>query len=680
MIDTNNSKIGNPFPFRVFCQKVIPLAFDESMSYLELLYSLLHYLKETVIPAVNNNADAVTELQNLYNELKTYVDNYFENLDIQTEINNKLDEMAESGELTDIIAQYLQLAGVLAFNTKNDLKNAQNLNNGSITRILGTNIYNDGYGAYYKIRNILNTDVIDDDNIIALTNYPNLIGEKIPNNYINDLQENINNNTNEINKIKNNLNLMSIKEKIYQSPLLVMKQKIAGTTGDTASYQSIAVKYDSNGVPEKIFILANYNTNTYARLYIVTCGERTNGTEWSYTYTDSIPNTHGSSMTYKDGYLYIADIGYNTIVKFNVSTYEYESIDLSSLFENNNQYIVGVAYDEITDTFLLCGNDNTYMFVVNNDFTQILRSYTHDFNITGDYVEQTFDFYDNIEMRCVSTSINNIILFIDTFTGQVLKTSTIESVNGEIESISYKKGYITILFNGFNPALDGINMSAVTEAFIGGYNGNDYYKLFQNRPLIDNIFALNNNAFQYYPTYYFQNNNSNDNLVRYVGMGTQSNPFKSSLAMFSHIIGMPYIKDFRVTINILPSTNSDDSFIKFTGDSNIQSLVINGNSNALKGFLNVTNLDAFFEINNVVIQAGNTRRTNGEMYIYENSNIVVRNSNSAVTCLMHANRMIRSPGTISTSGSNNIQRNVFTEGNSSKFSGSPLTFSNNITV
>ena len=186
MIDTNNSKIGNPFPFRVFCQKVIPLAFDESMSYLELLYSLLHYLKETVIPAVNNNADAVTELQNLYNELKSYVDNYFENLDVQEEINNKLDEMAESGQLTDIIAQYLHLAGVLAFNTKNDLKNAENLNNGSITRILGTNIYNDGYGAYYKIRNILNTDAIDDDNIIALTNYPNLIGEKIPNNYIND--------------------------------------------------------------------------------------------------------------------------------------------------------------------------------------------------------------------------------------------------------------------------------------------------------------------------------------------------------------------------------------------------------------------------------------------------------------------------------------------------------------
>lgn len=179
MINTDNSKIGNPFPFRVFCQKVIPLAFDESMSYLELLYSLLHYLKETVIPAVNNNADAVTELQNLYNELKSYVDNYFDNLDVQEEINNKLDEMAESGQLADIISQFLELASVLAFDTVENMKNGDNFVNGSIVRTLGKEQYNDGYGSFYKIRTILNTDTIDNENIIALTNFPNLVAEKI---------------------------------------------------------------------------------------------------------------------------------------------------------------------------------------------------------------------------------------------------------------------------------------------------------------------------------------------------------------------------------------------------------------------------------------------------------------------------------------------------------------------
>lgn len=41
-------------------------------------------------------------------ELKDYVDTYFENLDVQDEINNKLDEMAESGVLERIITEYYQ--------------------------------------------------------------------------------------------------------------------------------------------------------------------------------------------------------------------------------------------------------------------------------------------------------------------------------------------------------------------------------------------------------------------------------------------------------------------------------------------------------------------------------------------------------------------------------------------
>ena len=41
-------------------------------------------------------------------ELKDYVDTYFENLDVQEEINNKLDEMAESGVLEQIITEYYQ--------------------------------------------------------------------------------------------------------------------------------------------------------------------------------------------------------------------------------------------------------------------------------------------------------------------------------------------------------------------------------------------------------------------------------------------------------------------------------------------------------------------------------------------------------------------------------------------
>ena len=40
-------------------------------------------------------------------ELKDYVEDYFENLDVQEEINNKLNEMAEDGTLADIISTYV---------------------------------------------------------------------------------------------------------------------------------------------------------------------------------------------------------------------------------------------------------------------------------------------------------------------------------------------------------------------------------------------------------------------------------------------------------------------------------------------------------------------------------------------------------------------------------------------
>lgn len=93
--------------FTNYIYKAIPLAFDESMSYYETLCGLLHYLKNVIIPTVNNNADAVAELQTLYEQLQDYVEKYFDNLDIQEEINNKLDQMVQDGTLTTILQGYL---------------------------------------------------------------------------------------------------------------------------------------------------------------------------------------------------------------------------------------------------------------------------------------------------------------------------------------------------------------------------------------------------------------------------------------------------------------------------------------------------------------------------------------------------------------------------------------------
>ena len=108
MADLNELKpVGKLNPFAKFCCTIgnLPTSYMISLTYEEQLLWLCNYLEKTVIPAVNTNAEAVAELQNLYVVLKNYVDNYFDNLDVQNEINNKLDEMAQDGSLANIINQ-----------------------------------------------------------------------------------------------------------------------------------------------------------------------------------------------------------------------------------------------------------------------------------------------------------------------------------------------------------------------------------------------------------------------------------------------------------------------------------------------------------------------------------------------------------------------------------------------
>ena len=184
-----NSEINYVSPFKKFCITIgnLPTSYLESMSYYESLTYLVNYLANNVIPALNNNGEVVEELQNQFTILKNYVDTYFDNLDVQEEINNKLDEMAESGQLTDIIAQYLGLAGMITFDTLADMKAAENLVNGSKCCTLGYYNVNDGGNALYKVRTITNDDVIDEMFIIEL-NDDYLVAELITNDKVNICQ------------------------------------------------------------------------------------------------------------------------------------------------------------------------------------------------------------------------------------------------------------------------------------------------------------------------------------------------------------------------------------------------------------------------------------------------------------------------------------------------------------
>lgn len=79
-------------PFRFWCQKVLPLVYDDSLSYYELLCKVVDYL--------NHLGADVNELIQMVTD--------FQGIDLQDEVNKKLDEMAEDGSLDALLAKYVK--------------------------------------------------------------------------------------------------------------------------------------------------------------------------------------------------------------------------------------------------------------------------------------------------------------------------------------------------------------------------------------------------------------------------------------------------------------------------------------------------------------------------------------------------------------------------------------------
>lgn len=92
-------------PFRFWCQKVMPLVYDDSLSYYELLCKVVDYLNKTM----QDMEIAITDIENLHNAyelLQGYVNDYFKNLDVQSEINKKLDDLVNDGTLSILLEPY----------------------------------------------------------------------------------------------------------------------------------------------------------------------------------------------------------------------------------------------------------------------------------------------------------------------------------------------------------------------------------------------------------------------------------------------------------------------------------------------------------------------------------------------------------------------------------------------
>lgn len=94
-------------PFKKYIIQNFPYIdadFDGLTNY-QLYAQVVEYLNK-VIDSTNNQNEFIEQLTNAFNNLHDYVEDYFNNLDVQEEIDHKLDEMATTGVLQQLIHDY----------------------------------------------------------------------------------------------------------------------------------------------------------------------------------------------------------------------------------------------------------------------------------------------------------------------------------------------------------------------------------------------------------------------------------------------------------------------------------------------------------------------------------------------------------------------------------------------
>lgn len=137
----------------------LPSSYLDSMTYEEQILWLCKFINENIIPAINNNNEQVNKLTSLVNELT----NYINNLDLQDEVNNKIDELLENGTLEDIMIKILN--SLKTYNNINEMINDNTLTLNQKCFSMGYNNNLDGGSSYYiiteKIENGNNLTKID---------------------------------------------------------------------------------------------------------------------------------------------------------------------------------------------------------------------------------------------------------------------------------------------------------------------------------------------------------------------------------------------------------------------------------------------------------------------------------------------------------------------------------------
>lgn len=349
--------IQNLKPFPRFCMSIgaIPTSYMYSLSYEEQLIWFCKFLQDTVIPSINNNGQAVAELQALYIQIKDYVDNYFTNLDVQQEINKKLDEMAEDGTLADIINIFIANSQ-FTFDTVNDMKNSTKLSSGCKVRTYGYFELNDDGGADYLIREKTAEDE-ETGNIIFINN-TSLVAELIPSLFLNSLQfgcvyDGVTDTTQNLQNFINYLQNKNITG-ILKSGTYICNGYLNFTGSlHLIGEDNVIIKHTALPQDEQ-FIKITANNIIFENITFKNQGYRTNIIMDNSTFCgmlfriENTNNIHFINCTFEDIYSYGICIYSTSDIYFNKCTLKNATYNMLHLYqETENIYIENCIFDGV---------------------------------------------------------------------------------------------------------------------------------------------------------------------------------------------------------------------------------------------------------------------------------------------------------------------------------------------
>ena len=585
-----NEKIEVPTmqvpPLKKICMTIgqLPTSYLETMTYYEMLVWFVNYLRDDIIPVVNANGEATKELQELFVELQKYVNDYFDDLNVQTEVNNKLDEMLENGELEQIIEQFLQSTSIWCFDTIADLKQATNLIAGSYAKTLGYYAKDDGGGSLYYITAKGENETTDDIfKVLINTDY---VGNLITLDKMNSMQFGIDNTgTNNIkttlNKVLSHFNGKPI-EIVFANGTYLLNDEIYLHSNQTLDFNHQEVLINNT---TKIINHNDENNHVEAIENITIKNGLFNGYSLStYSTIFKIAIIHGNNINILNNTFYCCTNAGSHIIEIGGC----ENVNIKENYFHNGTNSIGNSTGEIINldqanyesipywnstSSLYDNKSNKNVYIIKNEFKQENPDEHGFFNGIGTHAFYTTDphFNINIENNTFGVPSLNMIKFINWENVNIENNIFIVEGNQTTGTVKYcikgnRGGYVdgntTIYASSKNVKIHNNVMKSINSTYNDDVSFCEYTG---NANTIAKTLVFTNNIV-YSGRIDSTHRGTNGLRTSYVENAVVSN---NILYNCKNALGGANCKNFTLSNNVGISCEKFDNFTSETGNSNI---------------------------------------------------------------------------------------------------------------